>query len=121
MNINAVNGTHQNFGAKINLACPEKTLFKMNLIEKLYEKNPNSQASIISQVKSYADKHGIKEVFIGLRKAAVANEHGDLLLISAGPKTSTMRFDNNTTSAELSGNILHNIQENYNIRNPRNI
>ena len=121
MNINTTNNLQPSFGTKIKLSCPQNAMFKINFIEKLYEKNPNSKDSILSVAKTYANRHGIKELNIALRKGAKVNEHGDLLLVCAGPKTTTMRFDNNTTSAELSGNILHNIQENYNIMNSRNI
>ena len=39
------------------------------------------------------------------------------MISCGGPKTTTMRFDNNTSSNELAGALLGNIQENYNITN----
>ena len=147
MKINSLDTKHCSFGSIIKLPPNNKALFYMNLEEMLYNKDIYSKKSVADIVEQFAEKHGIKAVNLRLLERAseemfllqqklkkrlssrlglpqqvhagnvIGNNSGDLLVINCGPKTTTIRFDNSTSKGHLSGAILGNIQENYNIIN----
>ena len=107
---------NQSFGAQIKiLPQSQVSKFHINLQEFV-----NRNGYIIEE---YAEKHGFKDINLCLKKVTdefKKNQHGDCLIINADfKKQSCMRFDNTTTDLETRKTILQNIQDSYNLLNPK--
>ena len=116
MKTQPLNISNQTFGAQIKILHPAPvSKFHINLQEFV-----NKNGHIIEE---YAERHGIKVVELCLEKAsevsAKMNEHGDCLLIKSGVKPAKMKYDHTTSDLQTRKTILQNIQDNYNLLNPK--